>query len=157
MDMNKILMTTYSGVRQEENAAVMALLGEGGLHTTDLSPANLRDFIVARKGDAVIGVVGLEMAEEDALLRSLTVASRFRGQGIAAGLVDAIERYARSMKVVTLYLLTVTAAGFFRKQGYETIQREEAPPALQTTAEFASLCPDTAVCMRKKLTPSPAG
>ncbi len=151
MNVDDILTVTFSGVRPGEDAAVMDLIREGGLHTDDLTVGSLRHFIAARKGDAVVGVVGLEMGGETALLRSLSVKSPHRKQGMAARLVEAIERYARIMEVKALYLLTTTAHAFFEKQGYRVIDRTQAPEGMQSTAEFVSLCPKSAVCMLKKL------
>jgi len=65
--------------------------------------------------------------------------------------VDKIEEYARSKKIDTLYLLTLTAENFFSARGYHKTDRKSAPPALQETTEFKSLCPQTAVCMKKHL------
>jgi amino-acid N-acetyltransferase len=85
------------------------------------------------------------------LLRSLAVAKAYRRQGLATQLVNKIEEYARSQKVATLYLLTLTAENFFSGRGYKKIDRKAAPAALQETTEFKSLCPQTAVCMKKRL------
>ncbi|MGR8918854.1 MAG: hypothetical protein ACU85V_04495, partial [Gammaproteobacteria bacterium] len=46
-------------------------------------------------------------------------------------------------------LLTETAAAFFEHLGYSRAPRAAAPATIAATAEFASLCPDTAVCMRR--------
>ena len=96
-------------------------------------------------------MVGLEQKDEVGLLRSLAVAKAWRRQGLATQLVNKIEKYARTQKVVTLYLLTLTAEDFFAARGSQKTERKSAPPALQETTEFKSLCPETAVCMKKHL------
>ncbi len=149
MDLDKILVVTFSGVRPAEEDAVKALIAACDLHTDDLTIEKLRHFVVARKGDAIIGVVGVELFPPHALLRSLVVAEAHRGQGVAAQLVEAAERYARSAGVESLYLLTLTAENLFRKCGYQKFSRASAPEALQATGEFKSLCPESAVCMHK--------
>lgn len=151
MDIDKILVVTFSGVRPAEEEAVKTLIAACDLHTDDLSIEKLRHFVVARKGDAIIGVVGLELFPPHALLRSLAVAEAYRGQGIAAQLVEAAERYARSVGVESLYLLTLTAENLFRKCGYIELRRASAPDAIQATGEFNSLCPESAVCMHKHI------
>ena len=40
---------------------------------------------------------------------------------------------------------------FFARHGYSTMGRENAPAAIQSTAEFSSLCPGDAVLMCKRL------
>jgi len=45
-------------------------------------------------------------------------------------------------------LLTTTADGFFQKQGWKVIHRNEVPEKIKTSTEFASICPSTAICMK---------
>ncbi len=52
-------------------------------------------------------------------------------------------------------LLTMTAEGFFRERGYKKTERSSAPPEIQGTMEFQSLCPANSVCLVKKLTLQP--
>ena len=151
MDLDTILAVTFSGVRPEEENTVLALLEGCGLQTGDLSSEKLRHFVVARKGDAVVGAVGLEVFSPHALLRSLAVAEDFRGQGIATRLIDAIERHARNVGVDSIYLLTLTAAGLFDKCAYRQANRASVPEDLQATDEFRTVCPDSATCLHKTI------
>jgi amino-acid N-acetyltransferase len=146
-----ILPITLSGIRAGEDLDAKALLSECDLHTADITDEMLRDFLVARKGDRIVGVIGLEMAGRDALLRSLAVTEKFRSQGVGAMLVEAIQRYARCRRLTMLYLLTLTAEGFFTRQGFARTARDEAPGGIRATREFQSLCPVTAVCMCKPM------
>ncbi|MDX1421165.1 MAG: arsenic resistance N-acetyltransferase ArsN2 [Rubricoccaceae bacterium] len=131
--------------------AVAALLGAAGLPHDDLSEAHLAHFLLLREGDALAGAVGLEPYGPDALLRSLVVAPRERGRGLGARLVDAAETLAREAGVTRLWLLTETAAPFFAARGYAAAERDRAPEAIRATAEFAALCPDSAVCLAKRI------
>lgn len=142
---------TVSGIRADEASAVVKLIASCELHTQDLSPEMLRDFIVCRKGGEIAGAVGLEIAPPCALLRSLAVAPAFRNAGVARRLVESAQRYARTRGVHTLYLLTMTAQNLFDHLGYETTDRSAAPEEMQNTEEFKNMCPDTAVCMRKNI------
>ena len=151
MDLNGILGLTVSGVRAEDRQAVMDLIGACGLHTEDLTEAMLGDFLIARKAGEIAGVVGLEICGGDALLRSLAVSEVHRGQGVGRKLAASVEKAARSRGVNTLYLLTVTAEGFFARRDYRTIDRDQAPAGIRATAEFSRFCPSSAVCMRKSL------
>ena len=151
MDLDQILGVTLSGVRPEDRDAVVALIRDCGLHTEDITDKMLRDFLVARKGGELAGVVGLEIYGTDALFRSLAVAEAHRGKGIGRKLVEAAEKAARSRGVSTLHLLTMTAEGFFTGRDYEKWDRSRAPEPIRATAEFSRLCPDSAVCMRKKI------
>jgi amino-acid N-acetyltransferase len=97
------------------------------------------------------GVVGREVRDAAGLLRSLAVAPGRREQGLGRRLADQAEAAARDRGVRELYLLTTTAEAFFARRGFERADRASAPPDLQATAEFHSLCPSSAVCMRKRL------
>ena len=129
---------------------VEALLVAGGLPTDDVR-TKPECFFLARDGEAVVGAGGLEVYGSDGLLRSVVVAEPYRGRGYGGALCDALEARAREHGVGTLYLLTTTAAGFFRGRGYEATDREAVPPAVRRTTEFADLCPDSATCIRLDL------
>ncbi len=151
MDLDDILVVTVSGVRTGEKDAVRALILSCALDVEGITDEMLRDFLLARKGRGIIGAVGLEFCGPDALLRSLAVAKSSRGQGVGRMLVASAEKYARSRKAAMLYLLTLTAEGFFTGQGFEVICRSQAPDKIAGTAEFSRICPDQAVCMRKSV------
>jgi amino-acid N-acetyltransferase len=130
---------------------VVRLLRDAGLPHADLTPEHLAHFLVLRAGDAIVGVVGMEVRDDAGLLRSLAVAADQRGGGGAARLVDALEGQARDSGIRTLYLLTTTAEGFFARRGYVSTDREAVPHAILATEEFRSICPSTAACMSKPL------
>jgi amino-acid N-acetyltransferase len=121
------------------------------LPQADITPEQLRHFLVLKENGQVIGVVGVEVFGRFGLLRSLAVDPRYRRKGFASQLAEKAEEYAASLKIETLYLLTMTAEGFFSKRGYQRLQRNSAPPPVQGTAEFKNLCPISAVCMVKYL------
>jgi amino-acid N-acetyltransferase len=130
---------------------VVALLERAGLPTRDLSPASLTDFVVAADAEGLAGAVALVRDGDVALLRSLVVAADRRGRGIGGALVDAVEQRAHACGVTSIFLLTETAQRFFEGQGYAVVERAAAPAAIRASTEFASLCPASAVLMRKLL------
>jgi len=132
-------------------AAVKRLLHEAELPTADLTEAHLQHFLARGDEDAPDAVVGLEVYQPVALLRSLAVALPSRGRGVGSALLAEAERYARSREVKENYLLTTTAERFFARSGYERILRDAAPPAIRGTQEFSSLCPASSAVMRKRL------
>ncbi|HQR56528.1 MAG TPA: arsenic resistance N-acetyltransferase ArsN2 [Burkholderiaceae bacterium] len=128
---------------------VVALLEHAGLPAADITPDGLADFMVAHDAAEIIGVAGLERHGEHGLLRSLAVAPDWRGRGLGAALVEAIEAKARALGVRSLLLLTRTAAPLFAARGYEEITRSQAPAAVQASTEFTVLCPASSTCMQK--------
>lgn len=134
-------------------ASIHVLLRSAKLPSVDIRHAHLSHFRVVRtRGCAdVIGVVGLEPYPPVGLLRSLAVAPTQRGAGIGATLVAAIEVLAHSQGIDELVLLTTTAERFFERLGYRKAARTGVPASLQSTSEFAELCPASAICMIKNI------
>lgn len=137
--------------RAADLPAVVALLEACGLPTGDVTETVLASFCVAEADGSVVGVAGLEAFGTGALLRSVAVAEASRGGGLAARLVDWCEAEARRQGSETVYLLTTTAAEYFRKRGYADVPREAVPAAVAGHAQFRSLCPASAKCLRKRL------
>jgi amino-acid N-acetyltransferase len=138
--------------QSEDLDAIAALLAENELPASDVTPDMLRDFAVAEDAHwSVVGSVGLERFGAEALLRSLAVANPERSAGLGSKLLAHAEHMALTSGVSELWLLTTTAADFFRRAGYLAVARASAPTGLQTSTQFAQLCPNTAVCMRKRL------
>lgn len=127
------------------------LLESAGLPTSDLDGAQLRHFFFIGSASVPIGLVGLELCGEHALLRSLVVAPSGRKGGAGTSLVEHAEAHARSHGVRDVYLLTTTAEDFFAHRGYARIGREAAPESIRSTREFADICPASSAFMVKHL------
>ena len=129
---------------------IEALLEANGLPSDDVRTAPGTFFVVS-DGPELVGIGGIELHGAHGLLRSVVVTEPNRGAGYGRVLCDELESYAESAGVSTLYLLTTTATEFFRECGYEIVDREDAPPSIRGTTEFADLCPSSADCMKKDL------
>ena len=139
-------------IRQAPRRAdVIQLLESAALPTSDLTDDHMEDFFYVGPAGAPIGIVGVQFYGTDALLRSLVVLPAHRAQGVGQRLVERAEQHARQRGAVTLYLLTTTAESFFRSRDYVAIPRGDAPPAIRSTPEFASLCPASSAFMSKRL------
>jgi len=132
-------------------SSVVALLEAEGLPASDLTEAHLQHFFFTGTDGTPSALVGLEIYGRDALLRSLVVSATARTQGLGSALVLHAEQYAAAHEVRALYLLTTTAESFFEHRGYRRIERANAPSAIQSTREFASLCPASSAFMIKRL------
>ena len=134
-------------------SGVVALLEAEELPISDLTEAHLEHFFFTGSDGAPSAIVGLELYGPDALLRSLVVGTDARTQGVGTALVRHAEGYALAHQVHTLYLLTNTAEGYFEHRGYRRVDRTQAPPAIRSTREFASLCLASSTFMIKRLNP----
>lgn len=110
---------------------------------------HLAHFLVADDGAGVVGTVGLEVYGEAALLRSLAVAEE--GRGLGRVLVEESMGRARALGVTEVVLLTTTAAGYFPRFGFQTIDRTDVPQALLASREFQGACPSSAIVMCRPL------
>ncbi|HKS06050.1 MAG TPA: arsenic resistance N-acetyltransferase ArsN2 [Gemmatimonadaceae bacterium] len=107
------------------------------------------EFVVAVHESDIVGVAGLEVCCDDALLRSVAVDAQWRSAGVGRQLVQSLVSDAESRGIRAMYLLTMTAEHYFPKFQFERIDRTEVPEAIANTGEFKSVCPSTAVAMRR--------
>jgi len=129
---------------------VLDLLNGSQLPVEDLTDEKMKNFMTAKAKDgSIIGVVGIEIYQKNGLLRSLAVHPAHRKRGLGRRLTGTIESFARTHGVTTLYLLTMTAADFFLKNGYAVAQRDNVPELIRKTEEFSKMCPVSAVCLFK--------
>ena len=135
-------------------------LAAEGLPTADLGDPGSGFFEFRDCGGALIGFAGLQQLDDVALLRSLVVLPEARAQANGTAIADWLVAEAARRGVSALFLLTNSAAPFFEKLGFRRVDRSEAPAAIASTAQFTSLCPASAVLMRRKLVapePRPRG
>jgi amino-acid N-acetyltransferase len=136
-------------VEVDDAVAAASLAGwvrAAGLPAEDLDGSRMTFFGLADEQGA-LGWAALERHGPDALLRSvLTVADR-RSSGIGSSLVRRVSALAADEGVERLWLLTETAAPFFKKLGFAETERASAPAAMLQTTEFRDVCPASATCM----------
>jgi amino-acid N-acetyltransferase len=130
-------------------AGVEALLVSNDLPLDGVRDA-LPNFVVAQIGGEIIGVAGLEICCDNALLRSVAVAKAWRTHGIGRALVTRVISDAEARGMPALYLLTTTAERYFPTFGFERIDRADVPDDVRATAEFQGACPASATVMRRR-------
>lgn len=138
------------GATPSDLPAVEGLLTQSAL-PLDGVRESLNDFLVAESAGTLVGVAGLEVCCEHALLRSVAVAQAWRSKGLGRELVTRIIAHAESRRIHALYLLTTTAERYFPSFGFETVTRDAVPADVQETEEFRSACPASATVMRRAL------
>ena len=134
----------------QQRKLIVSLLESEGLPVKDL-PSELDNFLVLLNDMRIIGVIGLERYENFGLLRSLVVDRNYRNKDIAAALVSELERVADSLELDSIYLLTETAPNYFERKGYKRIERNEVPLPVQSSSEFSTTCPVSAIVMKKSM------
>jgi amino-acid N-acetyltransferase len=125
---------------------IESLLTASGLPLEGVRDA-LADFVIAEHGDALVGVAGLEVCCDNALLRSVAVSEDWRSHGLGRALVTRVIANAEARGIHALYLLTTTAEHYFPSFGFRTVSRDEVPNDIRATAEFKEACPASATVM----------
>lgn len=148
--------TSAPRVRRAESsdlAAVERLLARSGLPLDGVREA-LGDFVVAEADGELVGVAGLEVCADNALLRSVAVAPELRSHGLGRTLVNRVIADAEARGLDALYLLTTTAERYFPSFGFRTITRDAVPDDIRATGEFREACPASATVMCRECAPA---
>ena len=127
------------------------LLRRADLPDKDVAEKFGHYFVVHEDDGRVVGVAGLELHGEDALLRSVAVNDDYRRQGIGTSLVEAALERAARLDLSSVFLLTVDAREYFAQMGFTECPREEAPPAIRESWEFKTGCPKSAAFMKRSV------
>ncbi len=125
---------------------IAALLQSQALPTAGAQD-HLHTFLVAVLQGEVVAVAGAEVYGDVALLRSVVVKSNLQRHGIGQQVIGQLLQEARRRDIATLYLLTETAEDYFARLGFTRVPRDQAPRALQASAEFNGACPASATLM----------
>jgi amino-acid N-acetyltransferase len=147
--------------RPADLQAIDQLLTDADLPTAgvgEILRTHADDFFVAEAESGatndervLVGVAGLEVCCDNALLRSVAVRPEWRRHAVGRDLVRRIVSEAEHRGLHALYLLTTTAEQYFPRFGFERIERADVAPEIAETDEFKSACPASAVAMKKAL------
>ncbi len=134
----------------EKLSEVMALLTLASLPVNDIGKDV--ELFTLETNEQIIATAGLETNGRIGLLRSVSVLDSQKEKGFGLLIVRNLEKYAKNQGIKELYLLTTTAKDFFEKKlNYKVIERTDAPTEIQSSQQFASVCPSSAVVMKKVL------
>ena len=137
---------TLRVARASDLSAVELLLRTAHLPTAGVAEA-FTTFVVAEHRAEIVGVAGLELRGNNALLRSVAVASAWQNHGLGRELVERSIALAESHKLRAVYLLTTTAERYFPAFGFEPTDRQSVPIDVRESPEFTGACPASALAM----------
>ncbi|HKO16646.1 MAG TPA: arsenic resistance N-acetyltransferase ArsN2 [Gemmatimonadaceae bacterium] len=137
---------TLRPARPADLDAVARLLVASSLPLDGVAEA-LPAFVVAEADGRLVGVAGLEVCCDNALLRSVAVDPAWRSHGVGRALVTRVISDAEARGIRALYLLTTTAERYFPTFGFRAIARDEVPDDVRATVEFQGACPASATVM----------
>ena len=125
-------------------------LAANSLPTVGLEDWYMNFLVALDDKGAWVGVVGYEVYNQSALLRSVAVEKALRGQGHGRALVERALEEVRKRSIHTVYLLTDTAETYFERLGFEPVGRDQIEPTVRNSKEFTDCCL-TAHAMRIRL------
>jgi amino-acid N-acetyltransferase len=128
---------------------LIAMLQAARLPVDDLAGGG-RYFALLEAG-RTLAIGGLDGAGPDQMIRSVVTEPGLRGAGVGREIVEALAERARAEGVERLWLLTNSADAFFARLGWAAADRADAPDPIRTSAQFAGLCPSSAVLMWRSL------
>ena len=127
--------------------AVASLLVDAGLTTAGLEDQFPRAYALVWQSNRIGAVAGLELYGDVGLLRSVAIRPELRSRGLGRQLVYERLQCAALQGAKQVYLLTTTAASFFKALGFVEILREQVPAGLRASPEFSYACPSSATCL----------
>jgi glycerol 3-phosphatase-2 len=122
----------------------VAELDPGEVDSTDAT------VVAAAPDGELLATASADVSGRDGYLRSLAVAPAARGGSLGTLVTAAAAYWARGAGARTLYLLTETAEGFFRRLGFEPVERGSLPGWV---TDRSRACAETAVAMRREVAP----
>lgn len=141
-------------VRGEALEELAAEASAAGLPIDDLRERGRILFAYRDPAGIVVGYGRLELLGDDALLRTVVVKPRHRGEGHGRKIVEDLLARASQCGARQIWLLTTSAESFFSGLGFIPAARDEAPSTISGSQEFSSLCPASAVLMRRRSAPT---
>jgi amino-acid N-acetyltransferase len=129
---------------------VIDLLVQNNLPVSDLDPGK-HLYALLDEQQQLAGTGGLEFIGNSALLRSVSVKKELQGKGLGKQINEGLEKIASSRGIKDMFLLTTTAKDFFEKELYQVVNRDVVPDDIKNTSEFSSVCPSSAIVMRKRI------
>ena len=126
------------------------LLKDNELPYSDINTESVQLFSI-EQDKQTIGIIGFEQYGKHGLLRSFVIEKQYRSKGLGARILSDFEKMASEQGITEFFILTTTADKFFARNGFEVFDRNAVPQLIANTTEFESICPASAVCMRKIL------
>ncbi|WP_454812251.1 arsenic resistance N-acetyltransferase ArsN2 [Labrys neptuniae] len=130
---------------------LIAALRAEDLPVDDLAETGRIFFGYRTLDGQLVGFGGYELLGADALIRSVVVSPELRRARIGRNIVPLLLFRAHEAGAKRAWLLTTSASDFFSRLGFKPVERAEAPTAVLATRQASSLCPASAILMRREI------
>ncbi|EIT83849.1 hypothetical protein A374_18514 [Fictibacillus macauensis ZFHKF-1] len=118
-----------------ETKQLTELIEQAGLQADGIQSGIRNYLVVENKEGMLIGTVGLELIEQDGLLRSFVMKKEYSSESLFLRLIQRILLYCKEKGAATLYLLT-KADYLFEPLGFIVVPEDEAPAHITETAHY---------------------
>lgn len=142
---------TVRSARSGDLEAVRGLLRAVALPVEGVAEGFAEGYAVAEQDGRITASAGIEVHGHAGLLRSVAVDPTLRSVGLGKRLVRDRLAWAESRGLDGIYLLTTTACDYFRRFGFQAIDRGLVPNEIRESIEFRLACPRSAVVMHLSL------
>ncbi len=117
-----------------DDPRLVALLGDAKLPTSDLAGTSFIGIVDA--SGQLLACGGLQQAGSSVLIRSIAVVPNRRKAKLGSTITLKLLAEARNHGAQAAYLLTTSAADFFRRLGFSAIERADVPTEIRQTSQF---------------------
>jgi enamine deaminase RidA (YjgF/YER057c/UK114 family) len=121
------------------------------LRSVDLPLPVDQDHVAMLKGyvgGELVGCVGYARYGDSAVLHSLVVIRRAKGEGVGRALVESLLARVAAQGVRQVFLVTSDTAQYFGYLGFAPLDRGEVDPAVLAAPEISAYGPDEVIFMR---------
>lgn len=136
---------------QEDVEAIKEFIGQAGVSTDGIETVMEQFVLLERDEREIVGCIGIEMIEQDGLLRSL-VASKQINQAHIVTLLQSIDLIVKHKNMKNIYLVTHTGASldFLKLVGFKPIHVDKMPKHIENHQHVqATIHNETTVVMVK--------
>lgn len=121
------------------------------LRTVELPLPTAEDRVTMLKGyvgSELVGCVGYTLYGDSAVLHSLVVIRKAKGEGVGRALVESLLARVAAQGVTQVFLVTADTAQYFGYLGFVPIERGEVAPQVLAASELGGFGPGEVVFMR---------
>ena len=129
--------------------AITQLLNENGGAASNIASDKLEHVYLAfTKKNEFAGVGAMEVFGNTGFLHTLVVKEAFRGQGFGYLLIKTLDHAAKTDNIDEIYVLSDNLADYFKRYGYEIVDKASVPTALSSSTLYQQVNSDAANAMR---------
>jgi N-acetylglutamate synthase-like GNAT family acetyltransferase len=124
--------------RPGDTFALAAFLSSVDLTTSGLDDPDVQLWIDLDPDGRIVGATGFELADNNALIRSVGIAPQLRGSGRGTELAQFALDQATALGVTTAWLMSRRSGPFWQKLGFVRADIHQLAAALLTTTQVRS-------------------